>query len=97
MIILKRFIKKIKKIYLYRINYFLGVKMIESPEQIAIENEIKVQKDKFLSYFNGSLPDTMELEFEGFYRRGFFVSKKRYAVIEDGKIIAKGLELVRRD
>ena len=60
--------------------------MIESPEQIAIENEIKVQKDKFLSYFNGSLPDTMELEFEGFYRRGFFVSKKRYAVIEDGKI-----------
>ena len=44
--------------------------MIESPEQIAIENEIKVQKDKFLSYFNGSLPDTMELEFEGFYRRG---------------------------
>ena len=71
--------------------------MIESPEQIAIENEIKVQKDKFLSYFNGSLPDTMELEFEGFYRRGFFVSKKRYAVIEDGEIIAKGLELVRRD
>ena len=63
MIILKRFIKKIKKIYLYRINYFLVVKMIESPEQIAIENEIKVQKDKFLSYFNGSLPDTMELEF----------------------------------
>ena len=71
--------------------------MSESPEQIAIENEIRVQKDKFLSYFNGSLPDTMELEFEGFYRRGFFVSKKRYAVIEDGKIIAKGLELVRRD
>ena len=30
--------------------------MIESPEQLAIENEIKVQKDKFLSYFNGSLP-----------------------------------------
>ena len=66
--------------------------MIESPEQIAIENEIKVQKDKFLSYFNGSLPDTMELEFEGFYRRGFFVSKKRYAVIEDGKIIAKQIK-----
>lgn len=39
----------------------------------------------------------MELEYEGFYRRGFFVSKKRYAVIENEKIIAKGLELVRRD
>jgi len=70
---------------------------MESPEQIAIEKEIMAKKDEFLTYFNGSLPDTMELEFEGFYRRGFFVSKKRYAVIEDGKIIAKGLELVRRD
>ena len=71
--------------------------MVESPEQIAIEKEIQIQKDKFLSFFNGELPDTMELEYEGFYRRGFFVSKKRYAVIENGKIIAKGLELVRRD
>ena len=36
----------------------------------------------------------MELEYEGFYRRGFFVSKKRYAVTEDGEIIKKqkGLE-----
>lgn len=71
--------------------------IIESPEQIAIENEIRGQVKEYLDYFNGSLPDSMELEFEGFYRRGFFVSKKRYAVIEDGTIIAKGLELVRRD
>ena len=71
--------------------------MEESPELLAIEKEIQIQKDKFLSYFNGELPDTMELEYEGFYRRGFSVSKKRYAVIEDGRIIAKGLELVRRD
>ena len=71
--------------------------IIESPEQIAIEKEIRGQVNEFLNYFNGSLPDSMELEFEGFYRRGFFVSKKRYAVIEDGTIIAKGLELVRRD
>lgn len=71
--------------------------MPESPEQLAIEKEIQIQKDKFLNFFNGELPDTMELEFEGFYRRGFFVSKKRYAVIENEKIIAKGLELVRRD
>lgn len=70
---------------------------IESPKQIAIENEIRGQVDNYLSYFNNTLPSTMELEFEGFYRRGFFVSKKRYAVIEDGTIIAKGLELVRRD
>lgn len=71
--------------------------IIESPEQIAIEKEIRGQVNEFLSYFNSSLPNSMELEFEGFYRRGFFVSKKRYAVIEDGTIIAKGLELVRRD
>ncbi len=71
--------------------------IIESPEQIAIEKEIRGQVSEFLSYFNASLPESMELEFEGFYRRGFFVSKKRYAVIEDGTIIAKGLELVRRD
>ncbi|MCQ2977734.1 MAG: hypothetical protein MJ232_06955 [archaeon] len=71
--------------------------IVESPEQIAIEKEIRGQVDKYLDYFNNTLPSSMELEFEGFYRRGFFVSKKRYAVIEDGTIIAKGLELVRRD
>jgi DNA polymerase I len=69
----------------------------ESKEQIAIEKEIKAQAKKFLKDLNSNLPESMELEYEGFYRRGFFVSKKRYAVIEDGTIIAKGLELVRRD
>lgn len=39
----------------------------------------------------------MELELEGYYDRGFFVTKKRYAVINDGVITVKGLELVRRD
>jgi DNA polymerase I len=39
----------------------------------------------------------MELEFEGFFERGFFVTKKRYALIQEGKIVVKGLELVRRD
>lgn len=69
----------------------------ETKEQIALEAEIKDQAQKFLTYLNSTLPESMELEYEGFYRRGFFVSKKRYAVIEDGEIIAKGLELVRRD
>lgn len=65
--------------------------------QEALEKEIKQQAMKFLDSFNSTLPESMKLEYEGFYRRGFFVSKKRYAVIEDGEIIAKGLELVRRD
>lgn len=69
----------------------------ETKEQLELEAEIKQQAQKFLKYLNSTLPKSMELEYEGFYRRGFFVSKKRYAVIEDGEIIAKGLELVRRD
>ena len=69
----------------------------ETEEQIALEAEIKDQAQKFIAYLNSTLPESMELEYEGFYRRGFFVSKKRYAVIEDGEIIAKGLELVRRE
>lgn len=69
----------------------------ETKEQLELEAEIKQQAQKFLKYLNSTLPESMELEYEGFYRRGFFVSKKRYAVIENGEIIAKGLELVRRD
>lgn len=71
--------------------------MQEDVKQLEIEKEIKSQAKKFIDYINSNLPESMELEYEGFYRRGFFVSKKRYAVIEDGEIIAKGLELVRRD
>lgn len=69
----------------------------ETKEQLELEAEIKNQAQKFITDLNATLPEVMELEYEGFYRRGFFVSKKRYAVIEDGEIIAKGLELVRRD
>ena len=65
--------------------------------QNELEAEIKSQKDKFLEFINQELPEGMELEYEGFYKRGFFVTKKRYALIEDDKIVAKGLELVRRD
>ncbi len=61
------------------------------------ENKKEIIKE-FLEYINKSLPGNIELEFEGFYKRGIFVTKKKYALIsEDGKIIAKGLEVVRRD
>ena len=60
---------------------------VETKEQLELEAEIKAQAQKFLKYLNSNLPESMELEYEGFYRRGFFVSKKRYAVIEDGEII----------
>ena len=59
--------------------------------------EIKNKALKFTSKVNENLPEGMELEFEGFFQRGFFVTKKRYALIQDDNIVVKGLELVRRD
>lgn len=62
---------------------------------------------KFMDEINDALPEKMELELEGFYPRGVFVSKKggeergakkKYALIgEDGRIKIRGFELVRRD
>ncbi|MFH1821245.1 MAG: DNA-directed DNA polymerase [Methanobacteriota archaeon] len=52
----------------------------------------------FLKRVNESLPGIMELELEGFYPRGIFITKKRYAMTdEEGRMIVKGLEFVRRD
>ncbi|MDP6459335.1 MAG: DNA-directed DNA polymerase [Candidatus Hydrothermarchaeota archaeon] len=52
----------------------------------------------FLDHANKTLPGVLELEYEGFYSRGIFVTKKRYALIDrENKIIVKGLEFVRRD
>jgi DNA polymerase I len=62
-----------------------------------LNEEILENAQKFLQAVNKELPEGMELEYEGFYKRGFFVTKKRYALIEDDTIIVKGLELVRRD
>ncbi|NYZ73730.1 hypothetical protein H0O00_01170 [Candidatus Micrarchaeota archaeon] len=62
---------------------------------------------KFMNSVNAALPPKMELELEGFYPRGVFVSKKgseergakkKYALLgEDGRIKIRGFELVRRD
>ena len=61
---------------------------------------------KFIDDINKELPDMMELDLEGIYPRGVFVSKKaetrgakkKYALLsDDGKIKIRGFELVRRD
>ncbi|MDK2791001.1 MAG: polymerase, archaea type [Methanothermococcus sp.] len=53
---------------------------------------------EFLEIINQKLPESMELEFEGYYKRGIFITKKRYALIDErDKITIKGLEFVRRD
>nr|CAB81809.1 DNA polymerase [Pyrococcus glycovorans] len=64
----------------------------------AKPEEIKRKALEFVEYINAKLPGLLELEYEGFYVRGFFVTKKKYALIdEEGKIITRGLEIVRRD
>ncbi|WP_423793087.1 DNA polymerase domain-containing protein [Methanocaldococcus indicus] len=66
-------------------------------EKISKEELIKKVKE-FLTYINNKLPGEMELEFEGYFKRGLFITKKKYALIdEEGNIIIKGLEYVRRN
>lgn len=64
---------------------------------MSIPPKIEEQVTELLGSINQNLPPNMELELEGYYDRGFFVTKKRYAVIHEGEITVKGLELVRRD
>ncbi|MGC8669739.1 MAG: DNA-directed DNA polymerase [Candidatus Micrarchaeia archaeon] len=75
---------------------------------ILLGSKTKADVINFLSKFNKSLPESMELELEDFYTRGVFVgkkttkeqsgAKKKYALIsESGRIKIKGFELVRRD
>jgi len=60
-----------------------------------LEETIERVKE-FLKDVNGRLP--VELELEDAYKRILFVTKKKYAgYTEDGKIVTKGLEVVRRD
>ena len=62
--------------------------------------------EAFREKVNAKLPGNMELELEGIFPRGIFVSKKsggkgakkKYALMgSDGKIKIRGFELVRRD
>lgn len=67
--------------------------------------KIKSRKEDFLDKVNDELPEFMELEFEGYFSRGFFTStesgqgaKKKYALIdEQGEMKITGFEQVRRD
>ncbi len=69
------------------------------------KDDIRGEIDGFLEDVNSDLPEFMELEFEGFFKRGFFTStesgegaKKKYALIdEDGSLKITGFEQVRRD
>ncbi|MEM2878345.1 MAG: DNA-directed DNA polymerase [Candidatus Hadarchaeales archaeon] len=63
-----------------------------------LNGKSRAEAIKFMEKVNESLPGIIELELEGFYPRGVFITKKRYAMIdEEGKMVVKGLEFVRRD
>lgn len=75
-------------------------------DSVFLKSEnIKKKSKKFLQKINKELPGIMRLDFDGFYKRGVFVSKKsgkgakkRYALIdEDKNLNIRGFETVRRD
>lgn len=71
--------------------------MLTIPRELD-KKEVERIKQDFLKKINSKLPEAMELEFEGFYMRGVFVTKKRYALMDkDRKLTIKGLETKRRD
>ena len=72
----------------------------------VINGKTKSEVTSFLNKLNKELPGIMELELEGFFKRGLWVTKrtgttgakKKYALIgEDGRLKIRGFETVRRD
>ncbi len=86
-----------------------GFKVIYSDTDsvfLTLDEKTKSDVEKFAEKINTELPGLMELEYEGFYPSGIFVSakfgpygaKKKYALIsEDGNLKIKGFETVRRN
>jgi DNA polymerase I/DNA polymerase-2 len=69
------------------------------------KEDIKEATKKFLEKINQSFPGILELDLQGFYKRGIFIprgtygtAKKRYALVDEkGELLIRGLETVRRD
>lgn len=73
---------------------------------LTLDNMEKEDAYKFVEKMNSKFPEMMELEYEGYYPTGIFVSakegqfgaKKKYALIDEkGMIKIKGFETVRRN
>ncbi|MEM3091479.1 MAG: DNA polymerase domain-containing protein, partial [Candidatus Pacearchaeota archaeon] len=71
-----------------------------------LNNKTEKETIDFLRKLNEKLPGIMELELEGFFKRGIWVTKrtggigakKKYALIENsGRLKIRGFETVRRD
>ncbi|MEM4326204.1 MAG: DNA-directed DNA polymerase [Candidatus Pacearchaeota archaeon] len=102
------FARKLIKEIIEKINN-AGYKVIYSDtDSIVFSLNKKSESDtlKLLKKLNSELPGIMELELEGFFKRGIWVTKragvigakKKYALLrKDGKIKIRGFETVRRD
>lgn len=73
---------------------------------LSLDGKTKETAIKFVDKINTELPGLMELEYEGYYPEGIFVSakvgdygaKKKYALLsESGNLTIKGFETVRRN
>ena len=73
---------------------------------LTLDGKLKNDAESFAEAINLELPGLMELEYEGFYPAGIFVSakigpfgaKKKYALMsEQGTLRIKGFETVRRN
>ncbi len=82
-----------------------GIALHNTDSVMLKRQNLRSHLDGFLEDVNSTLPEFMELEFEGYFERGFFTStgegrgaKKKYALLdEDGDLKIVGFEQVRRD
>lgn len=102
------FAKKLIKEVIEKINKSEHEVIYGDTDSIAflMKGKTKEQVMKFMGKINSELPGIMELEPEGFFKRGIWVTKrtgkmgakKKYALIsEEGKLKIRGFETVRRD
>lgn len=111
-------VKKIEKIetpeYVYDLEvegthtFFANYILAHNTDSIAflMNKKTEAKTKGFLEKLNSHLPGVMELELEGFFKRGLWVTKregtigakKKYALLgKDGKLKIRGFETVRRD
>ncbi len=85
-----------------------GLLLVHNTDSIMLVLRDKTEADalKFVESINKELPGVMEIDYEGYYPSGIFVSvkagtggaKKKYALLDSkGKIKVKGFETVRRN
>ncbi len=95
-----------KAIDIFQKNNFKPVYSDTDSIAVLMENKTKKQVLELLKKINNDLPGIMELDLEGFFKRGIWVTKrtgdfgakKKYALLDDkGKIKIRGFETVRRD